>query len=78
MVGAADNIRAKLLELLEETNRDPSSDAATGFSFELCPPAGRVQREERLVLELHPVSRSGDGTAPRARRQRSTYTRENS
>lgn len=76
MIGAADNIRAKLLELLE-SNRIPSSDAATGFSFELCPLAGRAQREERLVMELHPVIRSGNGT-PNGRRQKSTYTQENS
>lgn len=78
LIGEADNIRARLLEHLGEYQDAHSKNAVTGFSFELCPLAGRAERQERLVLELHPLYRSGNGVEPRARRQNSTYTRENS
>jgi hypothetical protein len=53
-VGETDNIRGRLLEHLEGTDSFRREGAATGFSYELCPPQDRVARQSRLVLELHP------------------------
>jgi hypothetical protein len=54
-VGETDNIQARLLEHLEETDSFPTEGAPTGFSFELSPPDDRVARQRRLIVELDPV-----------------------
>jgi hypothetical protein len=56
-IDAVDDIRAALLDHLNE--RDPTLDfrSVTGFTFELCDPAERFQRCGRLVEELRPVVR---------------------
>lgn len=54
-VGETDDIQARLLEHLEETNTSRAAGLATGFSFELCPPHDRVARQRRLIVELEPA-----------------------
>jgi len=54
-VGETDNIQARLLEHLEETNTFRTEGLPTGFSFELCPAHDRVARQRRLILELNPA-----------------------
>lgn len=53
-IGETDNIQASLLNGLQRDSllqqRGP-----TGFVFELCAPAGRLARHERLILEYGPV-----------------------
>jgi hypothetical protein len=58
-IHAVDDIRAALLDHLNE--RNPSSDfrSVAGFSFELCATAERSERCRRLIEELHPVVRDG-------------------
>ena len=56
-IRAVDDIRAALLDHLNE--RNPTSDfrSVTGFSFEVCDTAERSQRCSRLIEELRPVVR---------------------
>ena len=54
-VGETDDIQARLLEHLEETNTSRTAELPTGFSFELCPAADRVARQRRLIVELEPA-----------------------
>lgn len=54
-VGEADNIQEALLLHLGDTNSAVSGRQPTGFSFEACDRARRVERQNRLVLELEPV-----------------------
>ena len=58
-IRAVDDIRAALLDHLNE--RNPTSDlrSVAGFSFELCDTAERSQRCSRLIEELRPVVRDG-------------------
>jgi hypothetical protein len=58
-IRAVDDIRAALLDHLNE--RNPTSDfrSVAGFSFELCDTAERFQRCSRLIQELRPVVRDG-------------------
>lgn len=58
-IRAADDIRAALLDHLNE--RNPTSDfrSVAGFSFELCETADRYKRCSRLIEELRPVVRDG-------------------
>jgi len=54
-IGETDNIQASLLD---EVRRDGSAILnryPTGFVFELCLPAGRPARQNRLILEYEPV-----------------------
>ena len=56
-IHAVDDIRAALLDHLNE--RSPAWDfrSVTGFTFELCDTAQRSQRCSRLIEELHPTVR---------------------
>ena len=56
-IHAVDDIRAALLDHLNE--RNPTSDfrSVTGFNFELCDTAERSQRCSRLIEELRPIVR---------------------
>ena len=54
-VGETENIKARLLEHLQETNTLLRGKDPTGFSFELCASYNRVARQSRLIVELEPV-----------------------
>jgi len=56
-IHAVDDIRAALLDHVNERNPTPDFRSVTGFTFELCDTAGRSQRCSRLVEELHPIIR---------------------
>jgi hypothetical protein len=56
-IHAVDDIRAALLDHVNERNPSPDFRSVTGFSFELCDTAGRPQRCNCLVEEFHPVVR---------------------
>jgi hypothetical protein len=56
-IHAVDDIRAALLDHLDE--RNPTTDflSVTGFIFELCDTAERSQRCSRLIEEFRPIVR---------------------
>ncbi len=54
-VGETDNIQARLLQHLEETNSVPADDPPTGFNFELWDPDQRAARQRQLIVELDPA-----------------------
>lgn len=54
-IGQADNIQAALLEHLRATGTAVLDRQPTGFSFEVCEPALRAGRLDRLVREFNPV-----------------------
>jgi hypothetical protein len=56
-IHAADDIRAALLDHVNDRNPSPDFRSVTGFTFELCYSAHRSQRCRRLIAELHPVVR---------------------
>lgn len=56
-IHAVDDIRAALLDHLNERNPIPDFRSVTGFTFELCDAAERPQRCSRLIEELRPVVR---------------------
>jgi len=56
-IHAADDIRAALLDHLNERNPTPDFRSVTGFTFELCDTAERSQRCSRLIGELRPIVR---------------------
>lgn len=56
-IRAADDIRAALLDHLNQHNPAPDFRSVTGFTFELCGTAERSQRCGRLIEELRPVVR---------------------
>jgi hypothetical protein len=58
-VGETDDIRARLLEHLGETNTFVARGAPTGFSFEISPPGERVGRQRQIILELGPAGNGG-------------------
>ena len=58
-IHAVDDIRAALLDHLNERNPTPDFRSVTGFTFELCDTAERSQRCSRLIEELRPVVRGG-------------------
>ncbi|HEY1207072.1 MAG: hypothetical protein ABSH46_01410 [Bryobacteraceae bacterium] len=58
-VGETNDIRARLLEHLAETNTFLARGAPTGFNFELSPAGERVARQRQIVLELDPAGNSG-------------------
>jgi len=51
------NIRAALLGHLQETHTPLMQRVPTGFTFELCSPHDREDREARLIQEYAPVFR---------------------
>jgi hypothetical protein len=53
-VGESANLQGSLLGTLRDW--DPALDRTpTGFTYELCRPADRIARQNRLALELEPV-----------------------
>jgi hypothetical protein len=67
-IGETDNIKARLLEHLQEKNTFLTGRLPTGFTFELCPPYDRVARQNRLILELGPAWSRRSGQRRRDRR----------
>jgi hypothetical protein len=58
-VGESDDIQSQLLQHLQESGTFLKGRKPTGFTFELCAPAGRMARQGRLVRELEPVCNPG-------------------
>ncbi len=58
-IRAVDNIRAALLDHLNEGNPTSHFRSVTDFIFELCDSAERSQRCIRLIEELRPALREG-------------------
>jgi hypothetical protein len=58
-VGQSDDIQTNLLQHLRESGTFLNGRKPTGFTFELCAPAGRIARQDRLVRELEPVCNRG-------------------
>ncbi len=56
-IHAVDDIRAALLDHLNERNPIPDFRSATGFTFELCDTSERSKRCNCLIDELQPVVR---------------------
>jgi hypothetical protein len=56
-IHAVDDIRATLLDHLNERNPTPDFRSVTGFILELSDTAERSQRCSRLIEELRPVVR---------------------
>jgi len=56
-IHGVDDIRAALLDHLNERNPTRDFRSVTGFTFELCGAAERSQRCSRLIEELHPIIR---------------------
>lgn len=56
-IHAVDDIRAALLDHLNERNPTADFRSVTGFTFELCDGAERSERCSRLIQELRPVVR---------------------
>jgi hypothetical protein len=54
-IGESDNIQATLLGYLQGGDASLMKRQPTGFVFEVCDPAGRSGRQDRLVLEYGPT-----------------------
>lgn len=54
-IGETNNIRARLLEHLEEADTELACRRPTGFIFEQCSPGERFRRRDALVRQLEPV-----------------------
>jgi hypothetical protein len=54
-VGETDNIKAQLMEHLQESNSYLTERNPTGFAFEICASHNRIARQNRLILELEPI-----------------------
>jgi hypothetical protein len=54
-IGETDNIQASLLDALLQSDSAVLKRYPTGFVFELCDPAERLARHNRLILEYEPV-----------------------
>lgn len=54
-IGESDNIQAALLNVLQERDSALMKRQPTGFVFEMCAPAGRAARQDRLISEYEPV-----------------------
>jgi|KBSMisStaDraftv2_1062788.scaffolds.fasta_scaffold505889_1 hypothetical protein len=53
-IGEAANIRARLMEHLEEPDTALTNRKPTGFTFEECPVGDRVFRQDMLVRQFEP------------------------
>lgn len=53
-IGEANNIRARLMEHLEETDTLLMNRMPTGFTFAECSPRDRVIRQDALVRQFEP------------------------
>ena len=60
-VGETANIQAELFELLQSPNKLTADYAPSGFTFERSSAEHRLERWNRLVLELDPI---GNRPAP--------------
>jgi hypothetical protein len=54
-IGETDNIQEALWGHIQQLETTPVNQKPTGFVFELCAPAGRAARQDRLVLEYEPA-----------------------
>lgn len=54
-IGETDNIQASLLKHLQGSDPTLLKMQPTGFVFEVCDPAGRPARQDRLVFEYEPA-----------------------
>jgi excinuclease UvrABC nuclease subunit len=54
-IGEASNIQAALLGHLQQSDSALMKRRPTGFVFEVCDPAVRFARQDRLVFEYEPV-----------------------
>jgi len=54
-IGQTDNIQASLLHALQQSDSAILKRYPTGFAYELCIPAQRTDRQNRLILEYEPV-----------------------
>ena len=54
-VGETDNIKAALLQHLQEPQATLLGRGPTGFIFEVCASYNRVARQERLMKEYQPL-----------------------
>ena len=54
-IGETDDIQAALLHDLQRSDSTILGRRPTGFVFELCEPAARRARQDRLILEYEPV-----------------------
>ena len=54
-IGETDNIQGALLAHMQELETSLMSLQPTGFVFEVCDPATRPTRQDRLVLEYEPT-----------------------
>ncbi len=54
-IGETDNIQASLLNHLQQTDSALMKKLPTGFVFEVCDPAERRTRQDRLVFEYEPA-----------------------
>jgi excinuclease UvrABC nuclease subunit len=54
-IGETDNIKARLLEHLQNNDTVLLEKNPTGFTFELCQSFNRLDRQNRLITELHPA-----------------------
>jgi hypothetical protein len=55
-IGETDNIRGALLDHLQDCDAPLMKREPTGFVYEVCDPAKRPARQDRLVLEYEPTS----------------------
>ncbi len=53
-IGETENIQSSLLNHLHEINTTLTKHEPTGFVFEICDPAHRASRQDRLVVEYGP------------------------
>jgi hypothetical protein len=54
-IGETDNIRGALLDHLQDCDTPVMKREPTGFVCEVCDPARRPARQDRLVLEYEPI-----------------------
>jgi predicted GIY-YIG superfamily endonuclease len=60
-IGEASNIRARLMEHLEEADTTLKHRKPTGFTFEECSPGDRVSRQDALVRQFEPFCNRRSG-----------------
>ena len=60
-IGEARDIRARLLEHLQETNTMLANGGPTGFTFEECPAGNRFARQGALVRQFNPCCNRRSG-----------------
>jgi hypothetical protein len=64
-IGESDNIQAALLEHLGDLFTPLLQHTPTGFVFEVCAGARRLDRQGRLVSEYHPACNQPAARSPR-------------